>query len=468
MKKFSIFCLIAVLLFCSVPVAAEDTVPDASVLQGCNTVDGQVPFLGTGVLVSNTVSAVLYETNTDSLMYAHNADQQVSPASLVKILTALIAVEKGKMDDVVTVHEEVLATLAPDAAVVELVADEVLTVRDLLYCMMVASGNDAAVVLADHVLGSQEAFVAEMNRYAEELGCTATHFTNVHGLHDDNQYTTARDVTRILAKAVENEAFCEVFGAIYYTVPESNKSPERHISTQNYMMNDDKDVNYYDTRVTGSRTAVNNDYSRSVASVAELNDMQLICVVIGAKSQYAEDGYTTLVFGGYGETKQLLDLGFNGYRTAQILYPDQVFKQVSVVNGDCDLTIGTKSGASCVIPSNLGENDLVYRFADESGYTAPVENGQSLSMLQVWYGSVCIAQSETYAMNGVATAGTAFTNDTDKNVDVSFLRILLYVIGSVLILVFVVFIVLFTMRSFQISKRKRQSRNNSRNRRRSR
>ena len=127
MKKISIFCLIIVLLFCSVTVMAEDIVPDASVLQGCNTLDGQVPFLGTGVLVSNTASAVLYETNTDTLMYAHNADQQVSPASLAKILTALIAVEKGKMDDVVTVHEEVLATLAPDAAVVELIADEVLS-----------------------------------------------------------------------------------------------------------------------------------------------------------------------------------------------------------------------------------------------------------------------------------------------------------------------------------------------------
>ena len=111
---------------------------------------------------------------------------------------------------------------------------------------------------------------------------------------------------------------------------------------------------------------------------------------------------------------------------------------------------------------------MVYRFADESGYTAPIENGQPLSMLQVWYGSVCIAQSETYAMNGVATAGTVFSDDTDKNIDVSFFKIFLYVIGSVLILVLGVFIVLFIMRSLQISKRKRQSRNNSRNRRRSR
>lgn len=468
MKKFSLICLAMVILLCCFPVSAEETVPDASITQGCNTLDGQIPFLGTGELVSNTVSAVLYETNTDTLMYAHNADQQISPASLAKILTALIAIEKGKMDDVVTVQQEVLSTLAPDAAVVELAVDEVLTVRDLLYCMMVASGNDAAVVLADHVMGSQEAFVAEMNRYAAELGCTATQFTNVHGLYDENQYTTARDIARILARAVENEAFCDAFGAVYYTVEPTNKADVRYLSTENYMMNDDMDVNYYDTRVTGSRTGVNNDYTRNVASVAEVDDMRLISVVIGAKSQYAEDGYTTIVFGGYGETKQLLDLGFNGHKTAQILHPDQVLKQVSVVNGDCDLTIGTRTGASCVIPSNLGENDLVYRFADESGFTAPVQNGQALSTLQVWYGSVCIAQSETYAMNGVATAGTAFSGNTAPRGDTTFGKVFLYVIGSLFILVLLAFVLLFALRTVRISKRKIHSRRNSRNRRRSR
>ena len=81
MKKFSLICLAMAILLCCFPVAAEETVPDASITQGSNTLDGQIPFLGTGELVSNTVSAVLYETNTDTLMYAHNSDQQISPAS---------------------------------------------------------------------------------------------------------------------------------------------------------------------------------------------------------------------------------------------------------------------------------------------------------------------------------------------------------------------------------------------------
>ena len=148
MKKLLVLCLIGALLLCAMPVLAADT-DDASITAGCNTIAGQVPLLGTGQLISNATAALLYETNTDTVMYAHNADAQVEPASLLKIMTALIAIEKGNMTDVVTVREEVLSTLAPDAAVVELVVDEVVTVKDLLYCMMVASGNDAALAVEE-------------------------------------------------------------------------------------------------------------------------------------------------------------------------------------------------------------------------------------------------------------------------------------------------------------------------------
>lgn len=467
MKKFCALCLALLLLLCNMPVLAAD-VSDASVTAGCNSLDGQVPLLGTGQLISNAQSVVLYETNTDSMMYAYNADEQVGPASLLKILTALIAIEKGNMDDVVTVRQEVLSTLDPDAAVVELVPDEVLTVKDLLYCMMVASGNDAAVILADHVMGDQQAFVEEMNRYASELGCTGTNFTNVHGLHDDSQYTTARDMGRILVHALKNEAFCELFGTKYYNVPKTNKSDIRYLETQNYLINNDRVIIHYDERVTGSRTAVNPDQTRSIASVAQLNDMELICVVIGAKSQFEADGYSVKVFGGYDETRELFDMGFTGYKTAQILQPDQVLQQTAVMNGDCDISIGTRSGARCVIPANMDINGLSFRYANETPLTAPLEKGQKLSDLQVYYGSVCVAQTETYAMNSVRVAGTVFTDSNNGNGGVGILTVVLYVIGGIFVLVLSSFIVLFLLRSSRIAKMKRQSRRNSRNRRRSR
>lgn len=468
MKKIVAICMVLLFVASPLSVFATEATTDASVVTGCKTLDGQAPLLGNQLLVNNTAAAILYETGTDTLMYAYNADAQLPPASLLKILTALIAIEKGNMTDAVTVQAEVLSTLASDAVVVELLEDEVLTVQDLLYCMMVGSGNDAAVILADHVLGSQEAFVAEMNRYAAELGCTGTNFTNVHGLHDDQQYTTARDVARILAKAIQNEQFCDVFGAKYYTVPATNKSEARDLVSQNYLMNNDKDINYFDGRATGSRTGVANDRTRCIASTAKVGEMNLICVVMGSKSVFEDDGYTVRVYGGYDETTQLFDYGFNGYKAAQILHPGQVIQQANVVNGSSDVTIGTKEGAYAVIPSNTDSNTLSYRYSNEINLTAPIQEGDMVSTLQIWIGNVCVAQTDLFAMNTVLSPDSVFgSDDTDEN-GIGFGKILLYVVGVILVLALALFVVVIIMRAIHTAKAKQQSRRNRRNRRRSR
>ena len=467
MKKFVAICLVMLLLLV-IPVSAADAAEDNSYTASCSTLDSQMPFLGNQQLVSNTKAAILYETNTNTLMYASNPDMQVPPASLLKILTALIAIEKGSMTDVVTVRADVLGTLAPDAAVVELVEDEVLTVKDLLYCMMVGSGNDAAVVLADHVMGSLAAFVAEMNRYAQELGCTGTNFTNVHGLHDENQYTTARDVGKILAKAIQNEEFCEVFGAKYYNVPLTNKSDIRYLSTQNYLINNDEVIIHYDSRVTGSRTAVHNDRTRSVASVANEGDMTLLCIVIGSESQFEKDGYSVKVYGGYEETKQLLNLGFEGYKPAQILHKNQILLQSPVTNGNSYLSIGTHSDAYSVIPENVDTNSLSYRYLDEINLTAPIEKGQRVSTLQVWCGSVCVAQTELFAMNSVQTIASMYEDSDASGNRTGFWTVFLYVVGSIVVIVIVVFICLAVVRAVRLSRVRKKRKYRRRNRVRSR
>ncbi len=465
MKKVGALCLVVFILLSNLSVSAADPAEDASVISGCNTLDARVPVLGDRQLVDNAAAMFLYETNSDTLMYAYNADVQVPPASLLKILTALIVIEKGNMTDVVTVKSDVLATISPDAAVSGLIADEVLTVEDLLYCMMVASGNDAAVVLADHVMGDQKTFVAEMNRYAAELGCTGTNFTNVHGLHDEKQYTTARDVARFLVRALQNERFREVFGTKYYAVPATNKSGIRHLYTQNYLLNSEI---YYDSRVTGSRTAVANDRTRSIASVARVNDMSLVCVVIGAKSEYDADGYSVKVYGGYNETKQLLDLGFSGYKAVQILHPMQVLKQCSVAGGSCDVTIGTNDNAFSVIPDNVHAEDLIYRYMDEENLTAPIEKGQKLSTVQVWCGTLCIAQKDLYALNSVGTVTSGSVNNPQQNDTSDFWNVFLYVLGAILVIAFLIFIVLSVLRAVRLAKARKHRRRISRNRRRSR
>lgn len=471
MRKLILIILALCVLLCAVPVMAEGTEQDFSVSSGCNTVEGQMPFLGNQKLVDNGDAMILYEVGTDTLMYADNVDEQLPPASLVKILTALIAVQKGNLDDTVTVKQEVLATLDPDAAMAspKLAADEILTVRDLLHCMMVSAANDAAVVLADHIMGDQTAFVAEMNRYAKELGCTNTNFVNVHGLHHKEQYTSARDVVRVLAKAVQDEKFCEIFFADKYVVPETNKNPSRLLVTQNYLMNKDMVVIHYDERVKGSRTGTTTNGTTNIASYAEVDDMKLISVVMGSASAYDEKTGYVKVFGGYGETQKLLDIGFTGNKAVQLIYENQILKQVPITDGSSDVTIGSGNAKFSVIPADMTLDRLEYRYVNEVPLTLPVKEGQRVSTLQIWSNGICIAQTDIFAMSSVVAADQVFEVDEEETVDYSRIwKVLLKIFGVFLLVGLVVLMAFCLLLLIRSIKKNRQLRRNREYRRRSR
>lgn len=473
MKKIGFICLIVCIVIATecfaVPVFADNETQNSTVIKGSHSVDAQMPMLGSDPLVSNTQSAVLFEANSETLMYAWNADEKMAPASLVKILTALIVVEQGNLSDVVTVSKAVLDTVPYDAVTADLQMDEVLTVEDLLYCMMVGSANDAAAVLAEHLYGSQPAFVSEMNRYAQALGCTGTNFTNVHGLHDDNQYTTARDVVRILAAAIRNESFCAVFEAVKYTVPATNKSEPRELVTGNYLMNQNQDSVeiYYDDRVTGGRTGVNSSRHRCIAVTAENNGMLLISVIMGAESVYQEDGYTVQIFGGYKETSELLNAGFDGYAATQIIYADQVLAQYSVENGASDVVVGSKESAYTVLPVGITPSELSYRFSQGDGFKAPVEKGQILSGVEVWYGNLCVAHVDLYAMNSVPICQKQTLNTVNEDEDTSW-PLALSIVVCIAVGSIVLVIILRTVGRLRLAAARSRSRRHRRNRRRSR
>lgn len=466
MKKLGVVCLIMCLIFTFhgvMSVAAQEE-SNGSVINGCHSIDASVPFLGTSQLVDNAKSVILFEMNSETLMYAWNADEQMSPASLVKIMTALLAIEKGNMDDPVLITEDVLFTVPDEAVSAELQADEVLSLQDLIYCMLVGSANDAAAVIADYVSGSQGAFVAEMNRYASEIGCTDTQFMNVHGLHDDQQYTTARDTARILAVAMKNELFRNIFGAVSYTVPATTKSEERELVTGNHLMTQAEMEIYYDARVTGGRTGITEDGYRCIASTAEQNGLALICVVLGAESVYTEDGYTEKVFGGFKETSALLDLGFSGHKNVQILYENQALKQSAVLNGASDVVIGPQISVSTILPDSVTSEQLTYRYADTGdSYTAPIEKGQKLSYVEVWYDGTCVAQADLFALNSVSVAMPVNDNTDSGDIDGNWPIILtvLAVFGGIFVLIIGIRVV-GKMRLISAKKRSRRYRKNRR------
>lgn len=461
------FCLLVVFTLNVIPVSCAEAVNN-TVTNGAHSLDGTIPLLGSDRIVTNVQSAIVYETKSQTLMYGFNADERISPASLVKILTALIVAERADLSDAVIVTEAVLSTVSADAVSADLVAGEVITAQDLLYCMMVGSANDAAAVLAEHISGSQSAFVEEMNRYATDLGCTQTNFTNVHGLHDDLQYTTVRDMARILAKAMENEVFCQAFGAVHYKVPATNLSEERSLSTGNYLMNNDSVQIYHDSRVTGGRTAVTSTGYRSIATSAEHNGMQLICIITGAQSVYKEDGYTVQIFGGYNETSMLLNAGFEGFEAKQVIYAGQTIDQYPVENGTSDVVVGAMDPVYTVLPYEVGSGDLDYRLVNKSDiFKAPVEKGQILSALEVWYGSSCVGYTDLYAMNSVPVIQNQ-VEDIGGKTGVSLWKTVLTAVICTLVATIVLWIVLRTLNSMRNAAQRSRSRHHRRNRRRSR
>jgi len=435
MKRLFALLLIFTLLFSVTghKAYAAAQMEDQSVQNGSHSADARMPLLGTEQLITNAQSIMLYEAQSDTLLYAWNADEQLPPSSLVKIMTAMLAIEKGKMDDLITVDSDVLNSVPAEAVDCKLQIGELLTLEQLLYCMLVGSANDAAAVIAHHIAGNQQDFVDMMNQKAQELGCAGTNFVNVHGLHDDFQYTTARDVTKILAAAIQYDVFCTVFGTVNYTVPQTNKYEERSFTTGNYLMDQEDKPTYYDSRVTGGRTGVTEYSDRCIAATAQKNGLQVISVVMGAKSSYEEAGVTIKSFGGFPETTKLLDAAFDGYARSQIIYQGQILKQQKIVGGDCDLMLGTDISVATVLPDDVKFEDLSFRYQDVSGQlSAPIMKGSHISTLQVYYGSLCVGQAPLYAMNTVGVKQTQLNADSQPADNDNGWKTILIIMGIIL------------------------------------
>lgn len=446
MKKYWQICLmlcgLLLVQFVAVPVSATVDY-DVSVTQGCNGIDSCVPYLGTEQKVSNAEAIVLYESTTDTLMYAWNADQPMYPASFVKIMTALVAIEQADVEDIITVKASSLTQLPSDAASVYLQVDEIITLEQLIYCLLVESANDAAIVIADHVGGSQERFVSMMNARAAELGCTGTNFTNPHGLHNENQITTARDMAKILTAAMENELFRKYFSTSQYAVDPTNKSDARYLASGNHMMHKITYEIYYDTRVIGGRTGIDNNGTNCLATAARKGNMELICIVMGSRTTYVPTSGVIDRIGGFDETKKLLDLGFKGFQGAQILYENQALQQHTIADGDADVVIGPQTSISTVVPTGSSLNDLNFRYSMPlSDLRAPIEKGQHIMDLEIWDGNVCVGFAPLYALNSVDVMQISVV-DTYQEASGSVIGTVFLVI---LVLAVLVFVALFILR----------------------
>ncbi|MBQ7033902.1 MAG: D-alanyl-D-alanine carboxypeptidase [Clostridia bacterium] len=228
-------------------------------------------------------SAVVLEYATGAVPYAKNAESRLPMASTTKIMTALVALESGNPSDTVTIGPNAVGV---EGSSMYLKAGEQMTLEELLYGLMLSSGNDAAVAIAEHIAGSEAAFAERMTARAQELGCINTQFKNANGLPDDEHYTTALELARITGKALEHEKFREIVST------KSKRIGTRTLSNHNKMLS------LYEGAV-GVKTGYTKAAGRTLVSAAERDGITLIAVTLNAPDDW--DDHT-----------KMLDYSFSG------------------------------------------------------------------------------------------------------------------------------------------------------------
>ena len=486
MKKFRFIALLAVMLLTlgllTGPVFATATgetqpadssqpiLPDSTVTNGCHSVDARYPINGSDSYITYSDTAILYEVTSDTLVYTWNADKQMNPSSLVKLMTALLALEYCDLDEIAVCTNEALSYISQGALIANFVDGERLTVEQLLYSMLVGSCNDAAVILADHISGSQESFVNLMNRRAKELGCEDTVFTNATGLHDDAQLTTVRDVVRILREAIKYPAFVEIFATPNYTLAETNKSGSRYFVTTNYMISDESYRYYIDSRVTGGRTGTLNSEEYCLAVTASVGGGTYIAVVNGADLYFSVDNTQARSHGSFVDVSQLLNMASKS-NLVRVVDPTQIVEQLPVQNGDHDLVIGTQETVSCVLPPEYDWSQITMRTEMVSGaLNAPVQAGTKVADAQFWYGNICIAETELFALVDVQVSQKSQSQTVENlpgGFDAGALSTALMVLGIIFAVILLLFGGLFLVRTVRIALRNARSKKRRQERRRS-
>lgn len=448
---------LALLIF-AVPVASAEVDSDLSVEQGAHSIDGKIPVVGPLEGMELAPAAIMYDVTDDTVVYATDPDTPYNPAGLVKLMTGLLVAEKGNMSDMVTITQETLDDCVGSYGI-DFQPGEVVSLLDLLYCIMLEGANIAAVAAAKHVSGDLETFVAEMNAYAAELGCTGTNFTNVDGLHDEAQTTTARDVVKILVALSKNHAAYEAFTTYAVRTSPTNLAEDRRLYNPSYIFNKNLGSNHYDSRVTGCKIGETIEGKRNIAVTATNGSVEVIGVVLGSTSEIAPDGSK----GFYREIRIMMDKILNGHYSTKILYKDQVLEQFAVKNGESYVTACSKIDVLTSLPNNITNEDLTYLYEGVNSIEAPITAGDKISYVQIWYNNICLAQADLYALHDVnvkEVIQTAQMQDDSGSDSFTVLTIVIVIVAIFLGLLFGRPLIFRIMHKQQMRRQKRERRRN--------
>lgn len=311
-------------------------------------------------------SYFLMDADTGAVLAESAADRTVPMASTTKIMTCLVALEKGDLNAKVVIPKEAVGI---EGSSVYLVAGEELTLLELIYAMMLESANDAAVAIALHVSGSVPAFAESMNKKAEELGMSGSHFVNPNGLQEDGHLSTARDLSLLMCSAMKNPLFAEISGTRTKTI----SAPE---GKTRYLSNHNRLLRTYDGCVAG-KTGFTKAAGRCLVTAACRDGKTLVCTTLGDPNDWRDHA-------------NLFDFGFSQYHNESIAEEGGVKLEIPVVGGTASvLTVANVQGATC----SIREGETVSSYVELPAFVyAPVAMNDALGEVVYTLGEKEIAR----------------------------------------------------------------------------
>ena len=328
-------------------------------------------------------AAYLVEAQTDVVLYQNNAEAKMYPASLTKIMTALLLVEAiPNFDQVIEVDPSALEGLSPSGSTANLVAGEQMSVKTLLQCLLISSGNDAANAAAMAVSPSVADFIELMNQKAIELGCENTNFVNAHGLHDENHYTTAKDMYLITREFRKHDILNQISAMPSAVLPPTNmRTSEKTILNTNSLISRYRDgEKYLYQYAKGIKTGHTTPAGYCLVSCAEKGGTTLVAVVMGCK----QDSGSTMSF---VDSKALYQWAFDNFAVKTVVSTNDLVREVKVTMGkDADfVSVVPKTDLLCLLPANVDMSKVERRITLPDSIAAPVEKGQVLGTIEIVY-----------------------------------------------------------------------------------
>ena len=409
---------------------------------------GAIDYEGVPSITVDAKSALLIDLDSDQVLYDQDADQQRYPASITKVMTALLTLEavgRGELDlsTEVTVDAAALSDITEDSSTANLKAGEVISVKNLLYCLLISSANEAASILAMAVCGDIPTFVERMNQRAQELGMTGTHFVNPHGLHDPDHYSTAWDIYKMTKQAMTHAAFREIVSTSYYTVPATNLSAERSLINTNALLTSGKYPGYTFSGTIGVKTGSTGQAGFCLVAAAQKRGHTLVSVVLGAENPTDSKGNVQRKQ--FSESKKLLDWGFTNFTSATLLDQDSYLQEVPVrfSSDTTHVVLRPTQEVTALVPGTYDKERLELRLhLDADVASAPIQAGDVLGTVTVIYAG------EEYAVVDMAAV-----TDVSFSPFVAFVSSVNTVLGNIyvrlMLLIALVFVIIGFVRRFQ-------------------